>query len=184
MASTLTRIDSISLSADWSRKGPEVDSPALLTSSSTSPNACAHATTVSTPSGVARSAASVSITSPFVLTRAASRDKRSAPRPTASTGWPRSVSALVNSAPMPPDAPVTIAQPLLMARASPFCENCNEDEPLGRNRDIEGAVPERVRLRRGQRGSGTELGDLSLRRIARRPHLLVRLVHIAVLIVE
>src|SRR5437660_5789668 len=184
MASTLTRIDSISLSADWSRKGPEVDSPALLTSSSTSPNARARATTVSTPSGVARSAASVSITSPLVLTRAASRDNRSAPRPTASTGWPRSVSALVNSAPRPPDAPVTIAQPLVMVRASPFCGNCNEDEPLGRNRDIEGAVPERVRLGRGQRGSGTELGDLVLRRIGRRSHLLVRLVHIAVLIVE
>src|SRR5205814_7716165 len=84
-----------------------------------SPRECAFSTTAATPAALARSAASVSTNAPLFLISLATVARDSALRATASTGYPRLASARVNAAPMPPAAPVTIAQVRLLIRAPP-----------------------------------------------------------------
>src|SRR5260370_10749568 len=151
-----------------------------------SPRACALATTAATPAALARSTASVSTKPPFFLTSSATLARDSALRATASTGCPRCASALVNAAPMPPDAPVTIAQPVPVMRTSiprllralkrlllpvrPRRCNCNANESVGLNLESERAAFERACDGQRQGGSGAQFAELALRRVARSSH--------------
>src|SRR6267142_2743912 len=156
--------------------------------------------TASTPATLARSTASVSTVPPLFLTSSATLARSGALRATAITGCPRCASALVNAAPKPPDAPVTIAQPLPVMRPSiprlvrgpqylllpvrPRRSNRYENQSVRRNLENERAGFERAYGRHRQCGGGTQFSELALRRIARRSHSLVRWVNISVFSVQ